>query len=182
MAIATFLKKLLLGRAFSAEEGRIVLFNTLEVSMIESKSLVFFLQKVFEKLGDKTAYEILKKSVEITMLTFKNTLKINFSKLLINPKNWLGFMDFYGWGKFELLNVSTQKNIEKYSIKVSNSPFTQYAKQTFGKNSKVCKLIEANLEVSFKILNEKAKSIKVEEKACYTKGSPYCIFDVVIEK
>jgi hypothetical protein len=61
MAIADILKKLLLGRAFSAEEGRIVLFNTLEVSMIESKSLVFFYKRCLKNWEIKQHTRYLKK-------------------------------------------------------------------------------------------------------------------------
>ncbi|MCS7105783.1 MAG: hypothetical protein NZ942_00480, partial [Candidatus Aenigmarchaeota archaeon] len=59
MGIAVMLKKLLLGRAFSAENGRVTILGRYNVTLAESCGLAYLIQKVFEITDDKTALKIL---------------------------------------------------------------------------------------------------------------------------
>jgi hypothetical protein len=177
MAIATFLKKLLLGRAFSAENGRVTILGKYNVTLVESCSFAYFCQKIFETLGEKKAFKILMEATEIAV---ENAIKSFRLMPSMKIETILPLTDIYGLGKFSL--VYTDENEERviYLIKVENSPLTEYAKEKWGKNSKVCKVVEANIIASFKLTHKKVPEVK--EISCYTKGAPYCTFRVEIKK
>ncbi|MFH8132442.1 MAG: hypothetical protein QW321_02445, partial [Candidatus Aenigmatarchaeota archaeon] len=148
MGIAVMLKKLLLGRAFSAEEGRVTILGRYNVSLFESCSLAHLIQKIFETTGDKKAFEILIEVSEVAIGRIKEVFEI---KSFTFVEKLLPLTDFYGIGKFSLIHKEENKRKIVYLIKVENSPLTEYAKKKWGKNSKVCKLIEANILSFFKL-------------------------------
>jgi predicted hydrocarbon binding protein len=177
MGITTILQKLLLGKAFTAENGRVTILGKVYITLIESSSFAYTIQKMFETLGDKKAFEIGLKSAEIAAEKFIRALGVKPSLAL---EKLLPFTDFYGLGKLRVIQKTENSKKVIYLIKVENSPIVEYAKEKFGKSSKVCKVIEANITAALKIVYKKIPM--VEETACYTKGAPYCVFRVEIYK
>ncbi len=178
MGIAGILKKLLLGRAFAAENGRITILGSYNVSLLESHGFAVFLQKLYEELKEKKFYKILK---EVTTISIKEI----YQSLGVTPsvnelEKSLPFMDIYGWGKIALVNKGENKNSMFWLVKVTNSPITEYAKKMFGKKSEVCILYRSNFEAAFELALK--KPIKVEEIACFCKGAPACTFRIEVEK
>ncbi|MEM5834327.1 MAG: hypothetical protein QXQ69_00580 [Candidatus Aenigmatarchaeota archaeon] len=178
MGIAVMLKKLLLGRAFSAEEGRVTILGRYNVTLVESCGFAYLHQKIFEELGEKKAFKIL---MEATEIAIENATKaFGLVPFFMSIEKLLPLTDFYGLGKFSVIHKEENEKKVVLLIKVENSPLTEYAKQKWGKNSKICKIVEANLIVTAKLIYKKTP--KVEEISCYTKGAPYCTFRVEIEK
>ncbi|MEM5843742.1 MAG: hypothetical protein QW841_00645, partial [Candidatus Aenigmatarchaeota archaeon] len=100
MGIAVMLKKLLLGRAFSAEEGRVTILGRYNVTLVESCGFAYLHQKIFEELGEKKAFKIL---MEATEIAIENATKaFGLSPSSLNIEKLLPFADFYGLGKFSL--------------------------------------------------------------------------------
>lgn len=178
MGIAVMLKKLLLGRAFSAENGRVTILGRYNVSMVESGGLAYLIQKLWESVGEEKAFKILVKCSEIAA---KNLLKnLGYEPSLSNFEKALPFMDFYGWGKFSLDHKYEDDKTLKYIIRVTNSPISEYGKQLFGRNSRVCLLIRANLYGGVKLATK--TNVTVKENACFCRGSESCIFEINIKK
>ncbi|HDH91371.1 MAG TPA: hypothetical protein ENF38_00290 [Candidatus Aenigmarchaeota archaeon] len=176
MVLAEFLKKLIIGRAFKAEEGRVTLLGKYDVTLFESKSLAFIIQKTFEELGEKKAFDLWLKASEIAI---KNAIKaFNLQPSSFALEKIAPMMDFYGLGKFSVESYSEKKGKKIYLLKIENSPLTEYAKQEWGPSSKVCKMIEANLVVALR--KAYGKKPKIKETSCYTKGAPYCTFRIEI--
>ena len=178
MGIATILKKLLLGRAFSAEEGRITILGKYNVSLMESQGLATLLQLTHEALGEKKFFNIFVKATTISIDSVCRSLGISPS--LQNLKKFLPFMDIYGWGKFTVIDRREDRNKLQFIIKLTNSPLTEYARKHFGKRSKVCIIFRSNLYAAFRYITK--KPVKVEEINCYCKGAPACTFRITVEK
>ena len=58
MTLATILKKLLLGKAFTTERGRIKLFGRMDWTLFPSRALALNLQTIGEKLGEDFVYQL----------------------------------------------------------------------------------------------------------------------------
>jgi len=58
MGLAWILKKLLFGRAFATERGRIKLFGRMDWTLFPSRALALNLQAIGEKLGEEFVYDL----------------------------------------------------------------------------------------------------------------------------
>lgn len=58
MALAGILKKLVFGRAFTTERGRIKLFTRMDWTLFSSRALALNLQTVRVKLGEQFLYKL----------------------------------------------------------------------------------------------------------------------------
>ena len=56
MVMSTILKKMLIGRAFSTEKGRIKLFGKMDWTLYPSRALAMNLQSIGKRLGEKALY------------------------------------------------------------------------------------------------------------------------------
>jgi len=178
MVLADVLKKLILGRAFKAEGGRIVILGQYNVSMVESNAMSYLIQKMYEELGKEKTFKIIEECGKIATESALKSFNVKPSLQLF--KNMLSFMDFYGWGKFEVVKLIEKGDKLITQIKLTNSPLVEYAKQKFGKNSRVCILFLGNFSGALQKLT--GKKPRVKEIACYTKGAPYCLFEIIVPR
>lgn len=172
MGIAIMLKKLLLGRAFSAEDGRMTILGKYDVTLYESKAWAFTVQKIYEKLGEKETFEIFYKAGQIAFKQAEKAFNIKISENLM--KSFQPVMEFFGWGKFIPIEFKHERGNFLVLVKLTNSPIVNYAKILFGKNSKVCIFFKAILSGVFSMIYK--KRIMFEETACTTTGADACYF------
>jgi|Deesub1362B_J571_1020462.scaffolds.fasta_scaffold07740_5 predicted hydrocarbon binding protein len=178
MAIADILKKLLLGRAFVAEDGRMTLLGRYDVCLYESAAFAYLVQMYCRWVGHKKALKIFKESGKIAIKKAQEAFGIKLSISLL--KNFHKFMEFYGWGKFEVISFKYGDKEFDVKCKLSNSPIVENGKKLFGKNSNVCLLFIGNLSGVFSSLL--GKDVEFVETACYAKGAPYCVFESRVKK
>ncbi|MCX7999404.1 MAG: hypothetical protein N3A69_10720 [Leptospiraceae bacterium] len=172
MGLALMLKKLLIGRAFSAEDGRMTILGKYDVTLYESKAWAFTVQKIYEKLGEKATFEIFYKAGQIAFEQAEKTFKIKISENLM--RNFQPIMDFFGWGGFIPIEYVHEGDKLSIIVKLINSPVVEYGKILFGKNSKVCIFFRAILSGVFSMVYK--KNVIFEEVACFNKGAEACFF------
>jgi predicted hydrocarbon binding protein len=174
MGLATILKKMLIGRAFATERGRIKLFGRTDWTMQPAVSLAYVLQQIGEKNGEdflfKLGYESGKLGAKEIMDATGTELKGDrFSRKLVTD-----LLEFIGEGRMEFLRSRIEKDGHHHVvIIVRDNPTTEHAYKMYGRKSKVCAFFRgvysAHGEVEFG-----AKNVRLKENKCVCKGAPYC--------
>lgn len=174
MALAGILKKLLLGRAFSAEEGRLTLLGKFNVCMYEADAFAYTIQKMSEEVGKEKTYKIFREAVKIATAHMVKVLGLKPRLEVI--KKVMPFGEFYGWGKFEIRKFNYNDKID-VQIAIINSPIVEYALKSYGKNSNICTTFYRGVFSGFFSLVTK-KKLKIKEESCKCRGAPYCVFSI----
>jgi len=177
MGMAISLKKLLLGRAFSAEGGKINMFGKLEWTLYPSRGLAAMLQDYGEKSGERALFEI----------GYENG-KENGNEMIaamgIKPRGgWVTLkaiqelLDFTGYGHMEFIKSHSDKSGHHHLIiHIKNNPVVEHAHKMYGKKSMACAFFRGlfsghgEAELGW-------KNIKLKENKCLCNGSPYCEYE-----
>ena len=88
MGLAVILKKLLMGRAFTTERGRIKLFGRMNWTLFPSRALALNLQTIGEKLGEDFVYDLgyqAGKDTAREMIKYPPELQCGSRRSYINP-------------------------------------------------------------------------------------------------
>ena len=118
MGIASFLKKLLIVRAFTTEKGRIKLFGRTDWAMQPAISLAYVLQQVGVKNGEDFLFNI---GYEGGKLGAKEIIKTTGLKFIVNgiQKNLITeLLEFIGTGRMEIINSFWKKIIDFWLYKI----------------------------------------------------------------
>lgn len=173
MAVSDILSKLLLGRAFKAEGGNVVILGKYHVLLYEAKAMAVTMQLLYDELGEKKLFKILKEVGKVAYGQMKEALGFEMPKQLLGPS--IEMMDILGWGKLEVVQIKEKKDKTYIKFKIVDSPVSKFGKNLYGKKSHACILftgiISGVLSVLFK------KDVTLKEIACVCKGAPYDMFE-----
>lgn len=174
MGISLILKKLLTGRAFETERGRIKLFGRMDWVMFAAGATALNFQSIAEKNGEKYLYQL---GYEGGKHASKEMIKY----MGLKPKGgWatqqaiIALMDFIGFGKVKIIRAKKQHDGHHHIIiHVTDNPVIEHARNLFGSKSKVCNwymgIYAAHGEMDLGISHPGFR-----ENRCICKGAPYC--------
>ena len=177
MALVTALKKMLIGRAFTTERGRIKLFGFMDWTMVPSWVFAEILQHIGETKGEKYLYDLGKEQgikVADEMLKHMGILKKGSWSAL---KAVAEVLEFIGFGKVQFLKTDKEAP-DKYHfiLKVTDNPVAEHAKKIYGKKSMVCNwfmgVYAGHGEVELGL-----NDIKMNESSCICQGDGHCTWD-----
>lgn len=174
MPVGDVLSKMLLGRAFASEKGRIKLFGKMDWALMPAKAMAENFQSIAEDNGEEYLYKLgfeAGKSAADEMVKYMG---------LEAKGGWgtqqaiIKLLDFIGFGQVQFVKSDIDKKGQHHLIvHVKNNPLIEHAKKMYGKKSKVCYwfmgVYAAHGEAELG-----AKNIVLKENRCLCKGSPYC--------
>jgi len=174
MGLATTLKKLLLGRAFTTEKGRIKLFGYMDWTLIPSRALAKNFQSIAEKLGPDYLYKLGYEAGHDAAEEMIKYMGLKPRGGWATQKAVIELLDFIGFGRTEFIVSKLKKDGQHHFIlHVKDNPVVEHAKNLFGAKSMVCNwfmgVYAAHGEMEVGI-----KHAKVVENQCICKGAPYC--------
>ena len=161
-------KKLLMGQAFSIENGRIKLFGRTDWSVVPSNVVAELLQNIAKNRGEKHLFDF---GYDCGVFLSRDVIKGNYlnTKDKIEIKNeFIKLLDFIGFGKIELI----VKDKNALVIRTYKNPVIEHASSAFGNKSLVCKWFMGVYTAYGELFG--IKSIRLREKKCICKGDPYC--------
>lgn len=174
MVIADILSKLLLGRAFTTERGRIKLFGQMDWCLIPSKAIAENFQDIAKKMGKNYLYEL---GYEAGHSAAKEMIKFMGLKKMggwVTQKAIIALLDFIGFGKVEFIKAEIETSGHHHVIiHVKDNPVIEHAKKMFGSKSMVCYWF-MGVYSAHGYMELGIKNAKLKENKCFCKGAPYC--------
>lgn len=181
MGLAVTFKKLLIGRAFSTEKGRVRLFGRMDWTMVPSWVFAEILQNLGEEKGPEYLYNLGHvQAIDVG----KDIMKCTG----IKTRGWTALkavtdiLDFIGFGKVRFTKTDkTDDGQHHFIFHVTDNPVTEYAKKKYGEKSMVCQwfmgVYAGHGEFELGI-----KNVKIKETACVCKGAPCCVWETKWKK
>lgn len=174
MGLAVILKKLLMGRAFETEKGRIKLFGRMNWTLFPSMALAENLQSIAEKNGEKYLYELGYQAGQSAAGELIKYMGLIPRSGWTTQKAVLALLDFIGFGRTEfVVSRKDGSGHHHFVFHVRDNPVIDHAKELFGNKSKVCNwfmgVYAAHGEMEMGI-----KNAKIKENKCICKGAPFC--------
>lgn len=177
MVLSMILKKMLIGRGFTTEKGRIKLFGKMDWTLFPSKSLAITFQEIGEKLGKDYLYEI---GFKAGTDAAKEVVKATGSKPKggwITLKILLSLLEFIGYGTPDFVKFDVKKDGHHHMIAhVKNNPITEWGVKLYGKKSLVCNWV-MGVYAAHAEYELEAKHVKIKENKCIKDGHPCCIWE-----
>lgn len=174
MVLSPILKKMLIGRAFTNEHGRIRMYGRMDWVMFPARALAMNFQSIAEKngpeylrkLGWEAGYDA---GIEI-MKSTGGKLKGGWISLKIT----IALLDFIGFGQLEFTKTDLKKDGHHHFIMhVKNNPVIEHGVKLYGKKSMICEwfmgVYAAHAEVELGLKNP-----KFVETHCIKDGFPQC--------
>ena len=174
MEMASILKKMLMGRVFSTERGRIKLFRVTDWTMQPAVSLAYVLQQVGEKNGEDFLFKLGYESGKLGAKEIIGATGIKIRRDMLSTNLVIEMLEFIGTGKMQILSSRIEKDgRHRVVIHVIDNPTTEHACRMYGDKSKVCAFFRgvysAHGEMDFG-----AKKVRFKENRCICKGASYC--------
>jgi predicted hydrocarbon binding protein len=174
MALAWILKKLLYGRAFGTERGRIILFGRMDWIMLPSKALAKDIQMIGEKNGEEFLYRIGYEGAKEGAKELIKYMGLKPRAGWATQKAVLSLLDFLGYGRPKFVVAKIEKSGRHHVIfHVRDNPVVEHAARLYGARSKVCSwfmgIYAAHGEMELGLRN-----VKLKENRCICRGSRYC--------
>lgn len=172
--LSPILKKMLIGRAFANEDGRIKMYGKMDWMMFPARALAMNFQSIAEKNGAaylrKLGYE-----------AGADAAKEIIGATNIKPRGgWatqkviIALLDFIGFGQTTFLKTDFKEGGHHHFIMhLSNNPTIEHAIKLYGKKSMVCEwfmgVYQAHGEAELGL-----KNMNVVENHCMKNGFPQC--------
>lgn len=174
MVLSPILKKMLIGRAFSNEHGRIKMYGRMDWLMFPARALAMN----FQTIGEKSGKEYLRKlGREAGIDANKEILKSSGMKPSggwTTQKVLIALLDFIGFGQTKFLKTDQDKKGHHHFIfHVTNNPVIEHSVKMYGKKSMACEwfmgVYEAHGERGLGL-----KNVTLHENHCMKDGFPHC--------
>lgn len=174
MGLAWILKKLLSGRVFDAEKGRITLFGRMDWILIPAKALAKDIQMIGEKNGEEFLYQIGYEGGKEGSKELIKYMGLKPKGGWVTQKAILSLLEFLGYGKPEFLKAKIANDGHHHVVfHVRDNPVVEHAAMMFGPKSMVCPwfmgIYAAHGEMELGLRN-----VRLKENACICRGSTYC--------
>lgn len=174
MTLTGTLKKMLIGRAFTTERGRIKMFGRMDWVLFAAKATAEMFQNIAEKNGTEYLYKLGYdggKSASEEMIKY---MGLKMKGGWITQKAIVEVLDFLGFGRPEFVLSKVEKDGHHHIIiHVHDNPIIEQGAKLFGKNSKVCQwymgVYAAHGEMDLGV-----KNVKLKENNCIKDGHPFC--------
>lgn len=175
MAVGDVLSKLMLGRAFTAEKGRITTFGRITWILFPSRAFAKMLQDIGKKNGADYLYKLGYDSGMDFAKEISSVLGLKIKAGRAVEEVVLSLTQFTGFGLVEILKWDVNKDGHHLiRIKVLNNPVVEHSKALYGKKSMACAFFRGvfSAHVDFETYAKNANFI--EEKCMCKKGGTYC--------
>lgn len=173
MVLATILKKLLLGKAFTTERGRIKLFSRMDWTLFPSRALALNLQTIGEKLGEDFVYDLGYQAGKDAAKEMVKYMGLEPRGGWVTQKAVIALLDFIGFGKLEFLKVNIKGSHHHVIIHVRDNPVIEHGAMMFGAKSVACKwfmgVYAAHGEAEWGL-----RHVKLKENTCVCLGAHFC--------
>lgn len=174
MGLAIPLKKMLIGRAFTTEKGRIITFGRISWILFPARAMSIMIQDIGSRYGENYLYKL----GYITGNDFGNEisealgLKLKAGKMV--QQTILSLTDFTGFGVVKLVKFDIKRN-GHHSIKlhIKDNPVVEHSKSLYGSKSMACAFFRGVFSAHTE-LETYAKKVKLVEKKCICSGAPFC--------
>ena len=174
MGLSWILKKLLAGRVFDAEKGRITLFGRMDWILIPARALAKDIQMIGKKNGEDFLYRIGYEGAKEGAMELIKYMGLKPKGGWVTQKAVLSLLEFLGYGRPQFLLAKVAKDgHHRVVFHVRDNPVVEHAARMYGAKSKVCSwfmgIYAAHGEMELGLRNARLK-----ENACICRGSSYC--------
>jgi len=173
VALAGILKKLVFGRAFTTERGRIRLFGRMDWTLFPSRALALNLQTIGEKLGEDFVYELGYQAGKDAAKEMVRYMGLKPKGGWITQKAVISMLEFIGFGRPEFVRAKIKDGHHHIIVHVRDNPVIEHGARMFGAKSMVCKwfmgVYAAHGEMELGL-----KHARLKENKCIRLGAPYC--------
>jgi hypothetical protein len=172
--LAGILKKLLIGRAFTAENGKILMFDKMNWSLHSAKSMAIMIQDIGNKfgqeylfkLGYEAGYDAGLEIIKCTGHTYGSGWAAQNAVIILT--------EFIGFGQLEFIKSDIEKDGHHHFIlHVKDNPVINESVKLYKKKAMACKwfmgVYSAHGEVELGL-----KNARLKENKCVRSGSDYC--------
>lgn len=175
MAVSDILSKLLLGRAFTTEKGRIVTFGRIMWILYPARAMAKMLQDIGKKNGEEYLYKLGYDGGKDFFDEISKTLGLKVKAGRIVEEVILSLTQFTGFGLVELTKWDIKKDgHHEIRIQVHNNPVVEHSKRLYGKKSMACTFFRGVFSAHTEF-GTYAKKVKFVEKSCICKqGGRFC--------
>lgn len=177
MGMADYFKKLLIGRAFTAEDGSIVTFGKVFWILFPAKAMAIMLQDIGKKNGEAYLYKLGYDAGKDFGEEVSKALGFNLKAGKTVEQAVLSFTEFTGFGLVKIIKWDAKKDGHHLiSLEMSKNPVIRHSKALYGKNSIACTFFRGVFAGNTE-MESYAKNVKFVEKSCICKGSQNCIWE-----
>ena len=174
MGMAVILKKLLMGRMFETERGRIRTFGRMDWIMNPARAFAVMLQNIAERTDEKFLYQLGYEGGKDGAKEMIKCMGLKPRAGWVTQKAIIAMLEFLGYGRPEFLKADIRKDGHHHVIlHVRDNPVIEHARTLFGADSKVCHwfmgAFAAHGEMELGI-----KHTRLRENKCLCKGSMFC--------
>ncbi len=173
MPLAGMFKKLIFGRAFETEKGRIKLFGKMDWTMFPSRALALNLQTIGEKLGEQFVYDLGYQAGKDAAQEMVKYMGLRPKGGWITQKAIISLLEFIGFGKPKFVRAQIKKGHHHIIVHVKDNPVIEHGAKIFGTKSVACKwfmgVYAAHGEMELGVSH-----VKLKENRCIRNGAPYC--------
>jgi predicted hydrocarbon binding protein len=174
VGLSWILKKLLYGRVFDAERGRITLFGRMDWILIPSRALAMNIQMIGEKNGEDFLYKLGYEGGKQGSAELIKYMGLKPRGGWVTQKAIVSLLEFLGYGKPEFVIAKVKKDgHHRVVILVRDNPVIEHAARMYGSKSKVCSwfmgIYAAHGEMELGLRN-----VQLKENKCLCKGKTHC--------
>ncbi len=172
--LSGFLKKLLFGRAFTNERGRITLFGRMGWIMLPARALAKDIQMIGERTGEDFLYQLGYEGGKEGAKELINCMGVKFKGGWATQKAVLRLLEFIGYGRPKFVMMKVEKDGHHHLIfHVRDNPVVEQAARMYGAKSMVCAwfrgIYAAHGEMELGIRN-----VRMKENKCICRGATHC--------
>jgi len=171
--LAWILKKLLYGRAFATERGRIKLFGRMDWTLFPSRALAVNLQTIGDRLGREFVYELGYQAGKDAAREMVRCMGLKPRGGWVTQKAVLSLLEFIGFGRPEFVRMKIHNGHHHIVVHVSDNPVIEHGTRLFGAKSVACSwfmgVYAAHGEMELGV-----KHVRLKENKCVRFGAPYC--------
>lgn len=174
MVLSPILKKMLIGRAFTNEHGRIKLYGKMDWMMFPARALAINFQSIAEKNGKEYLRKLGREAGHDAALEIIKCTGAKLKGGWTTQKVIIALLDFIGFGQVDFIKADIEKDGHHHIIMHSkNNPVIEHGIKLYGKKSMICEwfmgVYEAHGELELGIKNP-----KLVENHCVKDGFPDC--------
>ena len=174
VGLAWILKKLLYGKAFETERGRITLFGKMDWIMLPSRAMAKDIQMIGEKNCTDFLYKLGYEGAKEGARELIKYMGLKPRGGWATQKAVLSLLEFLGYGRPEFVVAKINEDGRHHVIfRVRDNPVIQHAARMYGSHSKVCHwfmgIYAAHGEMELGLRN-----VRLRENRCICKGSRHC--------
>jgi hypothetical protein len=172
--LSPILKKMLIGRAFSNEKGRITLYGKMDWMMFPARGLAMNFQSIAEKNGPEYLRKLGREAGRDAGIEIIKASGHQLKPGWTTQKIITALLDFIGFGILKFTKTDIGKDGHHHiKMHITHNPVIEHGARLYGKKSMVCEwfmgVYEAHGELELGI-----KNAKLKENHCLKDGFPQC--------